>query len=48
MKAKAIVLALVAVGVVGAGGYGLYSAGIDQGLKLAAPAQGGTAPAGAA
>jgi Cu(I)/Ag(I) efflux system membrane fusion protein len=48
MKVKAIVLALVAVGAVGAGGYGLYSAGIDQGRKLAAPAPSGTAPANAA
>lgn len=50
MKAKVIVLALVAAGAIGAGGYGLYSAGMDQGMKMASPAtsDAATATAGAA
>ena len=34
MKAKAIVLVLVAAGILGAGGYGLYSVGMNQGMKI--------------
>jgi Cu(I)/Ag(I) efflux system membrane fusion protein len=40
MKAKTMMVALAAAGVVGAGGYGLYTIGMQQGMKMAAPAPG--------
>ena len=50
MKNRKIILALVAAGLVGAGGYGLYSAGMSKGMSkgmsMAAPAADATAPAG--
>ena len=45
MKTKAIIVALAAAGVLGAGGYGLYRLGMDQGMKVAASATGGMQPA---
>lgn len=47
MKSKQIVFALVAAGVLGAGGYGLYWLGMNQGMQSAAPAAGDAAAAGA-
>jgi Cu(I)/Ag(I) efflux system membrane fusion protein len=38
MKNKKIIVALAAAGVIGAGGYGLYWLGVNQGMKMAAPA----------
>jgi len=38
MKQRTLVVALVAALVAGAGGYGLYSVGMDHGMKMAAPA----------
>ena len=38
MKNKILVLSLVAAGMVGAGGYGLYHLGMRQGMGMAAPA----------
>jgi Cu(I)/Ag(I) efflux system membrane fusion protein len=35
MKTKSILVALVAAGVIGAGGYGIYQAGMNQGMKMA-------------
>ncbi|HSJ98254.1 MAG TPA: efflux RND transporter periplasmic adaptor subunit, partial [Myxococcota bacterium] len=43
MKTSTVVIALVAAGLAAAGGYGLYSLGMRQGMDMAAPA----APAGA-
>lgn len=40
MKRKTMILALVAAGLIGAGGYGLYTVGLHQGMKTAAPASG--------
>jgi Cu(I)/Ag(I) efflux system membrane fusion protein len=45
MKTKEIVLALIAVGVIGTGGYGLYRLGMKQGM--ATQASGGAPAAGA-
>jgi len=38
MNTRTLLLALVAAGVVAAGGYGLYSIGMNAGMKMAAPA----------
>jgi Cu(I)/Ag(I) efflux system membrane fusion protein len=38
MKTGKIVFVLIAVAVLSAGGYGLYSAGVNQGMKMAVPA----------
>lgn len=46
MKNKNILLALVAAGLVGAGGYGLYRIGMNQGMKVAAPASNATQSGG--
>lgn len=46
MKRKTMIVALVAAGLAGAGGYGLYTAGLHQGMKTAAPAPGAAATAG--
>jgi Cu(I)/Ag(I) efflux system membrane fusion protein len=46
MKTRKIILVLIAVGVFGAGGYGLYSVGVNQGMKMAVPAVDGKTPAG--
>lgn len=49
---KKILLVLVAAGVVGAGGYGVYHVGMDQGMKMASsspadvPADGAAKPSG--
>ena len=50
MKAQSLIVALVAAGVIGASGYGLYRFGMNQGMQMAAPASsaqkaGGTEPA---
>ncbi|MGH8810200.1 MAG: heavy metal-binding domain-containing protein, partial [Noviherbaspirillum sp.] len=45
MKTNKVLLALIAAGVIGAGGYGLYAIGINQGMKMTAPAADGKAPA---
>jgi membrane fusion protein, copper/silver efflux system len=46
MKQRTFVVALVAALIAAAGGYGLYSVGMDRGMKMAAPAAAGTkAPA---
>ncbi len=48
MTKKAIVLTVVALLAIGAGGYGLYRAGMEQGMKMSAATDGGatTATAG--
>jgi Cu(I)/Ag(I) efflux system membrane fusion protein len=46
MKTRKIILVLIAVGVFGAGDYGLYSVGVNQGMKMAVPAVDGKTPAG--
>lgn len=38
MKIQTLIVALVAAGAIGAGGYGLYRVGMDQGMKMAGPA----------
>lgn len=43
MKSKKIILALAAAGVLGAGAYGVYSLGMNQGMEMAAPAANTTA-----
>lgn len=51
MKPRTLVVALAAASLVAAGGYGLYSIGMDRGMKMSAPAaapQKGGAPASAA
>ena len=45
MKGKKIVLALAAAGVLGAGGYGLYWLGLNQGMQSTAPASNAAAGA---
>ena len=45
MKITNLILGLVAAGLLGAGGFGLYSIGMNQGMKMAAPASGGGADA---
>jgi Cu(I)/Ag(I) efflux system membrane fusion protein len=35
MKTKSMLIALVAAGIIGAGGYGVYQAGMNQGMKMA-------------
>ena len=45
MKTRNLILGLAAVGIVGAGGYGLYTAGMNQGMKMASPVS-GTAESG--
>jgi Cu(I)/Ag(I) efflux system membrane fusion protein len=47
MKNTRIVLALAATGLLGAGGYGLYQFGREQGMKTAAPATGAAQTGGA-
>ena len=44
-KLKHLSLGLIAVGVLGAGGYGLYAVGMKQGMDMATPAAGAVAPA---
>ena len=44
-KLKHLSLGLMAVGVLGAGGYGLYTVGMKQGMDMAMPAAGAVAPA---
>lgn len=48
MKIRHFVLALAAVALLGAAGYGLYWVGMNRGMKMADPAPGVAAPAGAA
>lgn len=45
MKTKKIVAALAAAGVLAAGGYGVYSLGMNHGMKMAAPATEGNSGA---
>ena len=45
MKTTNLIVALAAAGLIGAGGFGLYSMGMNQGMKMAAPASGGDADA---
>ncbi len=40
MKTTHLILGLCAAGLIGAGGFGLYSIGMNQGMKMAAPASG--------
>src|SRR6266404_2716171 len=47
MKIRRLVLALAAVALLGVAGYGLYWAGMNRGMKMADPAPGVTASAGA-
>ena len=42
MKITKLFLWLVAAGLIGAGGYGLYSIGMSRGMKMATPASGGS------
>jgi len=41
MKITNLVLGLAAAGLIGAGGFGLYRIGMNEGMKMAAPASGG-------
>ncbi|MEO5694708.1 MAG: efflux RND transporter periplasmic adaptor subunit [Usitatibacter sp.] len=38
MKRRTLIVALVAAGIIAAAGYGIYSVGMSQGMKMAAPA----------
>jgi Cu(I)/Ag(I) efflux system membrane fusion protein len=44
MKARTLIIALALVGVLGAAGYGLYSIGMDRGMKMAGTAAAGSGP----
>jgi Cu(I)/Ag(I) efflux system membrane fusion protein len=44
MKISASLIALVAVGLIGAGGYGAYQFGMNRGMQMAAPTPGAAAP----
>ena len=46
MKGRNLILALAAAIFLGAAGYGLYSAGMNRGMKMAEPVSVSTAPAG--
>lgn len=46
MKTANLIVALAASGLLGAGGYALYRTGMNQGMKMAAPASGGADAAG--
>ncbi|HEV8646206.1 MAG TPA: efflux RND transporter periplasmic adaptor subunit [Burkholderiales bacterium] len=46
MNTRNLILALVAAGLLGAAGYGLYWVGMDRGMKMADPVSGAAAPAG--
>ncbi len=46
MTTKRLLLALAALGLLGAAGYGLYSIGMDRGMKMASPSPGAVMPAG--
>ncbi|MGH8761498.1 MAG: efflux RND transporter periplasmic adaptor subunit, partial [Burkholderiales bacterium] len=46
MTTKRLLLALAALGLLGAAGYGLYSIGMDRGMKMASPTPGAVMPAG--
>lgn len=46
MKTKKTLLVLIAAGIIGTGGYGIYWFGINQGMQMAAPATGGAPDAG--
>ena len=46
MKGRNLILALAAAILLGAAGYGLYSAGMNRGMKMAEPVSVSTAPAG--
>jgi len=48
MNNKKIVVALVAAGVIGAGGVGLYSLGMNKGMSMSTPAPDASASAGSA
>lgn len=41
MKITNLILGLAAAGLIGAGGFGLYRIGMNEGMKMAAPASGG-------
>ena len=45
MNTKIIVIALVAAGLIGAGGYGLYTTGMKAGMQMAGPAAQSSSPA---
>ena len=47
MKTRNLLLALVVAGLLGVAGFGLYSVGMDKGMKMASPAADAVAPAGA-
>src|SRR4051794_38942316 len=47
MKARTISAALIAVGLLGASGYGLYRLGMNQGMQTAAPTIGASQPGAA-
>lgn len=46
MKNKKIILALIAAGLIGAGGYGIYSLGMNKGMNMAAEASNADRSAG--
>ena len=48
MKTRTLILALALAGVAGAAGYGLYSVGMNRGMKMASPDAGSAAPGGGA
>ena len=41
MKTRPFILALITVGLAGAGGYGAYWIGMNRGMQMAAPSEGG-------
>src|SRR6266849_3528098 len=48
MKTRILILALALAGVASAAGYGLYSVGMNRGMKMASPDAGSAAPGGGA
>ena len=46
MKTQNLILALVAAGLIGAGGYGAYWLGMSRAMQMAAPTPGAATPSG--
>ena len=46
MKQRILIVALVVTGIAAAGGYGIYTIGMSQGMKMSAPAAAGASPPG--
>jgi Cu(I)/Ag(I) efflux system membrane fusion protein len=48
MKTRTLFIALIAAGLVGAGGYGTYWFGMNRGMQMASPSESGTGKSGSA